>query len=455
MAEMQRRLHQESVPSWGDGWALAESYGPAAADVLRAAFKQESNALKRLLWLGAAIVARRGSDRDSFLLEVATSDRVEERAIAVMSLAVAPARPGPCQVLEDLVANEKGGTTVQMGAALASVRFAGGKRVAPLRSMVADTETIAAAVRGDLASESLRRFAAGTDDLRRDPAADLVLRAALLGGGGDRDVLRDIALELLGRAGKPAGATLAAAIHVARTGLPVGADLVRDPAVRAAFATSELGRRRLRQLELLGPSPEVLADRRTQMLLAAGYGLTAPWPAVAADVTRWAETEEIAGVVALSLTWRVLAHGLEDPAVAERVLSATPVSPGKAWLGFALGRDLSPKALAGMDRQARRVAELAAGGRLDRPAVAAEVEGMLWRAGVHPGCVAEGAWVDLVRDALLSGSELVSARLQLEIRPPSPRGIEPSHTKFFMVADSLLRFLTERVPEPPPELRLR
>jgi len=450
-------LHQESVPRWADGWALAARFGPAVAPWLRHALRQESNALKRLLLIGANTAAACGSIRDGWLVEVAgTRSRVEEQTLALLCLAVGPRRPGPCPPLEAIYLEERGGSAASVGAALAGARFVPDRPAGEVRSLGPGTESVAAAVRGELSADALQRVRDALDDPRSRLASELTLRAALLGRSGRAlEAVTGMAEDVLRRSQITPSLRIAAAIHVARTGASFDEASVQDPWARAALLAQATARVRLRELNLLGPTPEVFADPRARVLLAAGYGLAAPWPVVAAEVDRWGREPSLAEAVTLCLAWRLLRQAEEPPDEARHVLRLLAKNRGTFWLTWAMGAGGDLATLGQDDPRAARAAALALRGQLDRAAVADEVEAVLWRLQAHPGRLLHSAWVELVRDALLAGSDHVSARLQLEERPPLPRGMENSTGKFFVVADSLYRFLTERVPAPPPECRLQ
>lgn len=454
-AAIQRLLHQESTPQWSDGWALAERYGPAVAPLLRTMLRQESNALKRLLLVGALAAASRGSKQDTRLLDIATARaKVEEQTLALMCLAVGPYRSIPCP-LEALLAEERANTAVAVGSALASTRFEPERRAGERLSTDAN-ESLVAAVRGELSSEALRRLRAGLDDSRTRAECAVILRAALLGRSGrSADDLAVVAEQLLRRPSTPAAVKIAAALHLGREGARWDEAVLGEARVRAALSAYATGRARLREMRALTPLPEVLTDPRTRLVLAAAYGLSAPWPVLATEVDRWSREPALADAIVLCLAWRLLRGDGETPVEAREILRQLAPTPATFWLAWAVGEPGDLGALGADDASARHVGMLALQGRVDRPVVAGEVEALLWRSGAHPGRVAYSAWVDLVRDALLAGSDHVSARLQLVERPPLPRGIENSNNKFFLVADSVHRFLTERVPAPPAEYRLR
>jgi hypothetical protein len=248
---------------------------------------------------------------------------------------------------------------------------------------------------------------------------------------------------------------IAAGVYLGRSMAALDDATVADPRTRAALAFFPAARQELRRRGLLAALPEVLLDPGLRLPLASAYALATPWPTVAADRRRWTSEPAIADAIALALAWRAL--GGDQPGAAEAAVLVEGLEPRLAsfWLAWAIRGRADLAWLSAPDPRDLRAATLAAAGGADRDVLAREVDDALWRAGGHPGQIWHLAWTELVRDALLAGSDHVSARLQLDERPPLPRGIEASDDKFFLVADDLLRFLTERGPGPPPELRLR
>ncbi|MEZ5965160.1 MAG: hypothetical protein R3F56_15105 [Planctomycetota bacterium] len=454
-AAIQRLLHQESLKNWQDGWALAERYGPAVAPLLRGSLRQESNALKRLLLIGAVAAASVGSDRDTWLLEVATNaGKTEEQVLAWICLAVGPQRESTRGPLEAACAQEGGAASgaLALGAALAAARCGVTSGPGERRP---GADSVVAALRGELSVDALRRLQARLGDPHAQAEAALTLRAAFLAGVGRGEALASLADELASAASAPAAVRTAAALFLAREDVPWDEAVLRDASVRAALAAFAPARGRLREVGALGPVPEVLTDPRTRSVLMAAYGLAAPWSVVAAEQEKWTQEPLLAETVLRVLAWRLLVGEGEMPAEAPSILERAVSMRGALWLALAIGRPTSPGQLRTEDPRAGRVASLASEGRVSRAALAREVEDVLWRSSAHPGRVAYAAWCDLVRDALLAGSDQVSARLQLEERPALPKGLENAPAKFFLVADSLHRFFTERAPSPPAECRLR
>jgi hypothetical protein len=93
--------------------------------------------------------------------------------------------------------------------------------------------------------------------------------------------------------------------------------------------------------------------------------------------------------------------------------------------------------------------------RLPRDVLAAEIEDALWRSGVHFGHVRRGLELDLVRDALLSGSSHGAAVLGLGTDPRNrhlPRGISEG-SPVFEIGWEIYRAFREPGPRRPAEVR--
>ena len=457
-------LHQESVERWSEGWALAERLGPPVVPALQAALRQEANLLKRLVLIGALAAGSRAADADLRLLEIATAKPrgIEEATLALMCLAVAPLRSRSAPELEQIYAEERAGGAVSVAAALASARYApagtaaGRADNASGRPALTTCEQVALAVRRSLPLDALRRAHDAVRQARGSVAASVVLRAALLGRGGKpSDELEALARDLVQQANIPREVRVAAALYLGGVGARLDGLMVGDAQARAALAAVLAARQEQRRQDLFGPSPEVLIEPQTRLVLVAAYALVTPWSTIAADMEKWSREPALHEVVVLTLAWRAQARDEPAGAIVTRITSGLSAGPAAVWWQMATRARVERTQLSVLDAAGLRVAALALDGCADRAVVARQIEDALWRAGAHPNSIGYTAWADLVRDALLAGSDEVSARLQSQERPPQPRGIESSNAKFFQVADRLFRFLTERVPEPPPELRLR
>lgn len=450
-------LHQESFARWSDGWALAQRLGPPALPALRAAFRGESNRLQRWTLLGACAVAAMEDEGDAWLVELATakSRTQEERALALLAMAVLPRRTREAPTLVALAATERPGSYLQLGAVLAASRFeAELSFAAPPRGAALNLDAIGTALAGMQAHDVLDRGCAGLVEAR--PAlAGLVVRAFFLGRAQPTREAVELASVLALRAELTDAVRAAAALFAAR-GAPelTSRRLGADPGLRAVLVSSGTVRAGLWASGRLGPVPELFALPRVRTVLACAYGLAVPWERVYLEFPEWGKEPAIADAVCFALAWRCAARDDAPPPPAEVLARGTEAT---AWLGIASGGANGLPGSVHVDARAVRVAELARLGRLERGVLARELEDLLWRRGLHPGLAAERAWTDLVRDALLAGSQHVSGRLQLPVdaRPPLPRDIEDSHEKFFRCADELFRFLTERGSGPPSGLRLR
>lgn len=453
-------LHQESVERWPQGWALMERLGPSAVPALLTARREESNLLKRLVLIGALAAASRVSGDEQWLLQIATAkgSAVEDCSLAMLCLAVGDERAAAIAGIDQL-AGEDRGSFLAVAAALASARCAP-SQPAPARMEASGrasvSEQVAAAVRGTLPAEALRRAHGAVRQGGAVLGPALILRAALLGRAGKTSAeLGDIARELVVHAGSPDELRLAAAIFLGRREERVADLAVADARALAALVAFPMARRELHQRGLLSATPEVLLEARTRRILAAGFALAAPWPAVAGQGERWARDDVVYEGVMLTAAWRALAREAPPAALGARLLALAPAGVPAVWWHVATATTVEAGQLAALDPTAARAVTLWRAGQAERGVLARQVECALWEAGAHPGLLPHAAWTALVRDALLAGSDLVHARLQRTDRPPLPRGIEGSHEKFFVVADRVFRFLTERVREPPPELRLR
>lgn len=457
-------LHQESVERWSEGWALAERLGPAVVPALQTVLRQEANLLKRLVLIGALAAASRTADADPRLLEIAAAKPrgVEEATLVLMCLAVAPLRSRSAPELEQIYAEERAGGAVSVAAALASARYAPAATAtaradnASARPALPSCEQVALAVRRSLPFDALRRAHDAVRQARGAVAASVVLRAALLGRGGKpSDELEGMARDLVQQANIPREVRVAAALYLGAAGARLDGLVVSDAHARAALAAVLATQKEPRRPDLLDPSPEILIEPRNRLFLVTAYALATPWSTIAADREKWSREPALTEAVVLALAWRVLARDDAASAIVARITSGLSAGPAAVWWQLATGARVERTQLTVLDAGGSRVAALALDGCADRPVIARQIESALWRAGAHPNWIGYLAWADLVRDALLAGSDEVSARLQSQERPPLPRGIESSNAKFFQVADRLFRFLTERVPEPPPELRLR
>lgn len=446
---LRRLLHQEGVDRWRDGWALVERIGPALAASLAAEFKQKTNAVERLVLLGAIAAAGGGRERDLWLLSFAASKpRADEEAVMALLAIALSASPADTAVFGDLFAAERGGSATRAAAALAACRL--GVKVAPEGRVGADLhELIEQALFTGATQEVLRRARLA---LGRDAANQgLVLRAAFLGLAGRQEHVREAAIEVVQSSTAPRDVRVAAATYLADIAPEAVALGALDAQLRVAWCTRPLARLALWNAGALPARAEVLADRSGQLPLAAAYGLTAPFGRIQADFEQWAREPQRAEAVVLALAWR-LHREAPPPDVSGGAWLALLEQPGGFWLATALGRQREVAAPTG-GRDARAAA-LAAQGRLPAEERVLAIEQRLWQLGAHPCAPRCQAWNELVRDVLLAGSDHVSARLQLAQRPNLPRGIEPSHTKFFVVADQLARFLTERELGPPPGFAL-
>ncbi len=460
-AAVHRLLHQESVERWADGWALAERIGPPVAAALRAAWRSETNRANRWVLIGAVAAASRDADADAWLSEIATAKArsVDDAALALLCLAVRPMRSVPAPAIEQLALEERAGSILAVAAALASARFVipavGGRgEGSNTRGSSAIGEQVASAVRGTLSVEALHRALDTVRGERASMQEGLILRAAFLGRDGKiADDLLNAARDLVQHPATPRDVRVAAALHLGRAGVRLDDLVVRDPHARAALAAFPRALQELRAKGLLGPTPEVLIDERTRLPLVAGYALATPWPTIVAEWELWSREPVLVDAVALALAWRAMVD--QPPAAAvSRLAAALQARPAGLWFDWATGGVVDRTRLGSLDARGARIAALALDKHIDQASVAREIEDALWRGGAHPSLVWHAAWNDLLLDALLAGSNHVHARLQRDERLPLPRGIESSSDKFFLIADRLFRFLTERVPAPPPELRL-
>ncbi len=436
---------------------MAQRLGPPALPALRAAFRAESNRLQRWTLLGACAAAGVDVEGDGWLVECGGSRTrpQEERALALLSLAVGPPRARSEPVLRGLVGTERAGSYTQLAATMAALRFGDELVASPAsRGGPLTTESIVVALAGNDAREVVERAKAGLGDARPS-LAGLVIRAYGLGRAQPTRDAIDFALGLAVRPELPDAVRVAATLFALR-GAPeqTVARVGSEPSLRVVLVSSAAARRALFAAGRLGPVPELLAVPKVRVALAVGYALSAPWDRIRAEQSEWGKEALICDAVSLALAWRC---AVETPPSAPPVEAPLRVSDATAWLAAAaeLARGV-PRALP-VDPHAARVVALARAGCLDRALLAREIEAAMWRGEVHPDLVAARAWTDLVRDSLLAGSQYVSGRLQLPLdaRPPLPRDIEDSHEKFFRCADALFRFLTERGPVPPPSLRLR
>jgi len=442
-----------SKPDLQVGWQLAHDLGQPVAPLLWAMVRDEkSNVDRRLVLLAAAVVAGGpGEDERLFRYLDQQKPMLEERCLLCMMLALGPRRArlpedfwrrclGPSRTPEQLLA---------IAARLAAARFPGSEAAAPV-TMEDDPGLMAAAAFAGLPISAPlveRRWR------QHDRHVELFWRGALLGENWRLDVdgtkvtLVDESAAVLARLEDPfAEARAAAMLLRAHAGLLDGA--ARRPDWRLLQLASGYAQSRA-ALQRWLPVRPLPRDERPDRI-AVAFALLQPLDRVLATRAEWGVVEAIRAPMAVALAWRLLREGSAEP-----IELHAPDLPEWAFVLWASGgrseaaREPADPALAALLRAIRA-------GRAERDAVRDALEEALWRWGCHPGV---GVWEQerlLVRDLMLSGSNLGGGMYVPHIRADRryfPTGLD-RNDKFFDVAVPLYEFLLAPRPPVPRQHRL-
>jgi len=448
---------EDGVP----GWRLAQDLGPAAGPLLWSMLAQANAPRDRMLLL-AAYSAAMGPKGDERVLGFAVQGKnPREKAFAYLLVALGPRRDAPAP---------RGGRWIQAGdadavrvaALLARSRFDGGLEVEPAGWREEPGVLAAALYAGAGVPPDLERWQVWRDV---SGSAELVWRGYLLAANpadsasGDR--LRR-AQEVYARRSDPlAEARRCAASWLSRAPqrgaveqflaeqeveVDLGLVLGLDATTRRGMVLH--ARRRPWFL----PKPDPLLPTDSQRARSSTlYALHETLERLEAVSPQWgslrAEDRAVAEAAALALAWRLLHDGSRD-----REWSGLP--PGlegiaeSAWIAWALDVPIPEGAAQRLgDPQLSRAFGLAREGRLPVETASEILEAALWRRGYHPMLTLRELHRRLVRDLLLSGSRLLGGGYL-------PRGIEPSDTSYFKIADDFYRFTQDPGLRPPPEWRL-
>jgi len=432
------------------GWQLAQDLGRPVAPLLWEQLAVEkSNVESRLIVLAAAVLAG-GLGEDDALLQWLDQQKpmFEERALAALLLALGPDRLRP-------VANVTGRclgparspeVLLQVAVRLASARFPGvEENGAP--AVIDDAGSVAAAAfAGTPIPLALRRWFAANCSERH---AELAWRGLLLGaarrarpGVAAPDGLLDLARPLAAHGTEARGSLHSAAVWcLARHGA------LRADGPRLDWQLLQVAAADPRAGEALAAwfgSKPLPRDERPERL-AVSYALTRPLQTVLDERTLWGSEVSVRAHVALALAFRLLGGAATPPIDASM--------PGLAewqFVRFAVGAPIERGSLP-EDPHLRVALQLASDGRLPRAALRTALEEALWRWGSHPGLVAWRLERLLVRDLLLSGSNLGGGKFLPHIRPDlryTPGGLDRKDA-FFEVAVALFEFLSvPRAPVP-------
>lgn len=432
------------------GWQLAHDLGRPVAPLLWEQLAAEkSNVESRLIVLAAAALAS-GLGEDEALLRWLDQPKpmFEERALAAMLLALGPDRArsvgnvtgrclGPARSPEVLL---------QVAVRLAAARFPGvEENSAP--PVIDDAGSVAAAAfAGAPVPTALRRWFAPACAERH---AELAWRGTLLGaarraapGSVAPEGLLELARPLAAHGTEARGSLHSAAVWCLARHAAIQADGPRLDwqLLQVAAAdqhTSEV------LAAWFGPKP-LPRDERPERL-AVSYALSRPLQTVIDERSVWGTEASVRAHIAVALAHRLLGGHATAP------IDAT--MPGLAewqFVRFAVGAPIERGNLP-EDPHLRVALQLASDGRMPRAALRTALEEALWRWGSHPGLVAWRLERTLVRDLLLSGSNLGGGKFLPHVRPDlryTPGGLDRKDA-FFEVAVALFEFLSvPRAPVP-------
>jgi hypothetical protein len=447
---------------WERGFSLARRLGSAGLPVLLdLAGQEEADVRRRVLLLAAAAVGS-GSAADKALIALGARARAgsagaQERFAVGLTLALGGVRGDALPGLEDLLVR-RGLEPIEVAALLAAqARFPSERRTSG-RWLQDEDPAVAAMAVWAAAPPDLRALRAFWE--RERPHAGLVRRASLLGraaasAGDTADAW--IRTALAGRSGEARALQQAAVLFLAEHEEPerwLGDEelawledlipiLVVSPAWRTALHTRGLLR--------IAPARLPVEDRCRQAIALA---LTADLGAVQAAAPALGRDQAVVPSFCLSLALRFCVDPPED---AQAWLALLPDVREAEWVRLACGLPAAAPGRSMADARLDRVFLLAARSpeRLPRDVLAAEIEDALWRSGVHFGHVRRGLELDLVRDALLSGSSHGAAVLGLGTDPRNrhlPRGISEG-SPVFEIGWEIYRAFREPGPRRPAEVR--
>jgi hypothetical protein len=455
LREALERLLLAPAPDLAAGWQLALDLGRPALPPLRDLLqRQGANVKHRLVTLAALLLAAGLGEDDvatEFLAQARQKPMLEERTLVAMMVALGPQRARPVPDFAGLCLGpiEPSEPLLAVAVRLAAARLPGA--AAGLIAAPDDDvgELAAAAFAGmPLPASALARLRVLRSGERH---ADLFWRGWLLGlARQPTKSARDAGLELARELSRQRADSLAAA-QSAAVWLRVRADdfdftsgeRLDLPLLRVAAGSLPPAP----GLAALLPSQPLPRDERPERL-AVAWALATPFAQVVVARDRWAAQPAIAEHVTLALAWR---------AGAEPGPLALPSSAQASWqlVRFAAGQPIDGTAV-GADAGVRTLLQLAADGRLTRPALRRALEGMLWERGSHPGLAAFDLERELLRDLLLAGSNYGGGKYAAHVPPDqrySPTGLD-RNDGFFRIAVALFDFLARPRAPVPPEHRL-
>lgn len=430
------------------GWQLAQDLGRPVAPLLWEQLAVEkSNLESRLIVLAAAVLAG-GLGEDDALLQWLDQQKpmFEERTLAALLLALGPDRAravgnvtgrclGPARSPEVLL---------QVAVRLASARFPDVEENG-VPGVLDDAGSVAAAAfAGSSIPPALRRWFAPNCSERH---AELAWRGVLLGasrrarpGVPPADFVLELARPLAAHGTEARGSLHSAAVWcLSRHGA------LRADAPRLDWQLLQVAAADARTGEALaawfGPKP-LPRDERPERL-AVSYALTRPLQVVIDERAVWGAEVAVRSHIATALAYRLLGG---DPA--PPIDASLPGVAEWQFVRFAAGAPIERGTLP-EDPHLRQALHLASDGRMPRAALRTALEEALWRWGSHPGLVAWRLERLLVRDLLLSGSNLGGGKFLPHIRPDlryTPSGLDRKDG-FFEVAVALYEFLS--VPRAP------
>lgn len=450
-----RLLTSSASRDYGAGLALANDTGRIAVPMLwQMVLAEKSNVVRRNSALAAAMLAADTSLDDTLYEWLGQQKAIrDERTMVALAIALAPPRTrkiadfwsrslGPTRSPEEILA---------IAVRLAAARVPGSAKDAPPLSSDA-IGLVAATAFADLPVGA--GVAGRLWDLReRGRHDDLFWRAALLAGarlvgdgGAVNAELRQHAREVAALAGEQfAPAREAAALFRAIAGDLTDGGARPEPWLLRPMASTPAAAKQLKRW--LGPSPAP-RDEEPQRL-AVSYVLSRDPAEVMADRAAWGRDDRINRHVAVALALRLLDD--QNASVADVQVAGLPEWGLVRWAG---GLPMSPERCA--DATLTTMLELAADGRLPRPAAAAALEATLWRWGSHPGLNLYAAEQLLVRDLLLVGSG-PGTKYVPHIPPEqrhSPKGIG-QNSRFFDIAVEYYDFVSQQRSRLPQTYRLR
>lgn len=453
-------LDDANPAGWQPGWQLAQDCGRAVSLLLWDLWKSEASRLNRRLLVLGALGQAAGAAGDQSFDDVLAQMKDQEKVMSTMVLALGPRRPHGMDNLARLTDRDQE-MVVRVAAYAALSRYGTETPELTSRGDRADPGLFAAALHAGLRpgpQELEPWFRAGN---RQPKHAHLVWRGFLLADlSPDPD--RNERLERAQRVYTNAiesilevrDARRAAALCLARLGDPtlvLDAIGQPDPEFLVLMATVPAMRRAMPG-EWFPPVPTTVRLGATERRrLAVLYALKRPVEGVLSDAEQWAGDEEIRGAVCLALAWRILGGervGGPVPAAVTRIAEG-------AWVQWAAGEQPSFSANGRDDRILSQAAGLARAGRLPVAGARQVLEQALWRSGSHPALGHVEAEIALLRDLVLSGSNHVSAKLNVS---PTDRylaaGIPGSDLDFFKIAYEYLGFAAVP-PVIPSSLRFR